>query len=87
MYFINKRLTNKLNLQKVFLSISGISVSDITKTIQLISKNCSSISFQNLSTNNKNSGNTNINLFIIPKDFTKIDLIVNEISIALLIAI
>ena len=81
---INKRLTYKLNSQKsISLSISGINVSDITKTIELISTNCSSISFQNLSTNNKNSGNTNINLSIIPKDFTKLDLLVNEISTAL----
>ena len=79
---INKRLTYKLNKQKIIsLSINDINVSDISKTIELISKNCTSINFHNLSTNNlKNSGNTNINLSIIPKDFKKIDLIANEIS-------
>ncbi len=79
---INKRLTYKLNKQKnISLSINGINVSDISKTIELISKNCSSINFYNLSTNNnKNLENTNINLSIIPKDFKKIDLIANEIS-------
>lgn len=79
---INKRLTNKLNKQKsISLSINGINVSDISKTIELISKNCSSINFHNLSTNNnKKSENTNVNLSIIPKDFNKIDLIANEIT-------
>ena len=81
---INKRLTQKLNSQKsISLSISGINISDISKTIELISTNCSSISFQNLSTNNKNSENTNINLSIIPKDFKNIDLLANQISTAL----
>jgi len=80
---INKRLSQKLNSQKsISLSINGINISDITKMIELISNNCSSVSFQNLSTNNKNSENTNINLSIITKDFKKIDLIANEISTA-----
>ena len=79
---INKRLTNKLNKQKsISLSINGINVCDISKTIELISKYCSSINFHNLSTyNNKDDKNTNINLSIIPKDFQNIDLIANEIS-------
>ena len=81
---INRRLTNKLNSQKsISLSISGIDVSDISKTIKLISNNCKSISFHNLSTNNKISENTQINLSIIPKDFSKINLIANEIAEAL----
>ncbi len=81
---INRRLTIKLNSQKsISLSISGIDVSDISKTIELISNNCKSISFHNLSTNNKISENTQINLSIIPKDFSNINLIANEITEAL----
>ena len=79
---INTRLTHKQNKQNsIALSINGINISDISKTIELVSKNCTSINFHNLSTNNKtNSKNTIINLSIIPKDFSRIDLIANEIS-------
>ena len=79
---INRRLTYKFNKQNtIAISINGINVSDISKTIELVSKNASSINFHNLSTNNnKNNENTILNLSIVPKDFTKIDLLANEIS-------
>ena len=79
---VNFRLTRKFNKQKnISLSINGINVSDISKLIELVSKNCISLDFHNLSiNNNKSSENTIINLSIIPKEFSKINQIANEIS-------
>ena len=79
---INRRLTYKFNKQNtIAISINGINVSDISKTIELVSKNASSINFHNLSTNNnKNNENTILNLSIVPKEFSKIDSLANEIS-------
>jgi ABC-type enterochelin transport system permease subunit len=77
---INRRLTYKFNNQNtISISIIGINMSDISKTIELVSKNSLSINFHNLSTNN-NKDNTILNLSIVPKDFNNINLLANELT-------
>tara|TARA_B100000212_G_scaffold68778_1_gene48140 strand:- start:14671 stop:15357 length:687 start_codon:yes stop_codon:yes gene_type:complete len=79
---INRRLTYKLNNQNtISISIIGINISDISKTIELVSKNSLSINFHNLSTNNnKDKDNAILNLSIVPKDFSKINLLATQIT-------
>ncbi len=80
---INRRLTYKFNNQNtIAISINGINISDISKTIEIVSKNSSSINFHNLSINNsKSNENTILNLSIVPKEFSKIDSLANELSL------
>tara|TARA_Y100000589_G_scaffold327087_1_gene368236 strand:+ start:108 stop:794 length:687 start_codon:yes stop_codon:yes gene_type:complete len=79
---INRRLTYKFSNQNtIAISIIGINISDISKIIELVSKNSLSINFHNLSTNNnKIKENTILNLSIVPKDFNGINLLANEIT-------
>ena len=80
--YLNKWLTSKhLNKKLVRLSIDGISTSDLSKLIELISNNCNRLDFHNLSiAKNQNLKNTMISLSIIPNDFSQINIIANEIS-------
>jgi len=80
--YLNKLITKKENSKnRVRISIYGIGTSDITKLIELISKNCNRVQFHNLSKgNNEDDNKTNITLSIVPKDFNQLDILVNEIS-------
>ena len=79
--FINKKLTSKSSYQNnLSLSITGIETSDISKVIELISKNSLYVNFHSLSISKGTSKNTNLNLSFTPKEFKNLNLLVEEIS-------
>ena len=81
--FINKKLTSKSSYQNnLSLSITGIETIDISKVIELISKNSLCVNFHSLSISKGTSKNTNLNLSFTPKDFEKIDSLTNQIRTA-----
>ncbi len=81
--FINKKLTYKSSYQNnLSLSITGIETSDISKVIELISKDSLYVNFHSLSISKGTSKNTNLNLSFTPEDFGKIDSLTNQIRSA-----
>ena len=78
--FLNKKLTSrKKDSNTISISISRINTSDISKVLDLISRNSLYVNFHNLSSKNEENS-TNLTLSFVPKDFNQIKDLANEIQ-------